>query len=196
MRRLPRGQPARADSAVSFTQGPHRSHARSTRQDHQGRCRTHARLPKCPGGRPRQIPVERRGQRRTQQGRSHRPRVPLHRLSQVPRPRRLPRGRAALGHVERDQFEHGRVRLESPPRRVSGTRRQHRNGELRGPHRHCRRRGLHRRHQLRQEAPCLRQVNRQALVGSDAPLFRQCHAHHLHGEGPPICGSLRQWRQG
>ena len=46
-------------------------------------------------------------------------RLPLHRLPQVPRSRRLSGGRAALGHAERDRSEHRRICLEDSARRVS-----------------------------------------------------------------------------
>ena len=54
-------------------------------------------------------------------GPGHAHRAPaLHRLQEVPRSRRLPRGRAAVGHAERDRPEHRRLRVEDPARRVSG----------------------------------------------------------------------------
>ena len=57
----------------------------------------------------------RTGDRRATPGttrRRSRSEVPLHRLPQVPRSRRLPGDRAAVGHAERDRPEHRRVRVD------------------------------------------------------------------------------------
>ena len=63
-----------------------------------------------------------RPRRRARRGRAPRTEVPLHRLPEVPRPRRLSRDRAAVGHAHRDRPEHRRARLAGAARRVSGAR--------------------------------------------------------------------------
>ena len=70
-------------------------------------------------------------------------------LAEVPRPRGLPRGEAALGHADRDRPRAGRARLAGAARRDPGARgagpARHRRRELRRPGRDGRRPRLHRR---------------------------------------------------
>ena len=119
---------------------------------------------------------------------------------QVPRSRRLPGGRAAVGHAERHQPEHRRIRLADSARRVSRARGQgpdeHGQRELRRPDRHGRRTGLHRRHELRPQVPRVRQGHGRAALGGDAALLRQRHAGDLRGRRPAVRRRRRRGRQG
>ena len=86
-------------------------------------------------------------------------------------------GRAAMGHVERHQPEHRRVRVEDSARRISGAGREgdeeHRQRELRRAGCHGRRAGLHRRDELRSQVPRVRQGDGRAALGDDAAVFGQ-----------------------
>ena len=88
-----------------------------------------------------------------------------------PRPRRLPGDHAAVGHAQRDRPQRGHDPLEDPVRRVSGAGGegpdQHRQRQLRRSGGDRQRVAVHRRHQLRQEVPRLRQADRRAAVGDD-----------------------------
>ena len=116
-------------------------------------------------------------------------------FASLPGSGRLSRRGAAVGHVERHQSEHRRVRLEGAARRVSGARgawrHRHRLGELRRTDRDCRRAGVHRRHQLRPEVPCLRQGHGEAVVGDHAAQFRQRDPGDLRDQGEAVRGDPR-----
>ena len=108
----------------------------------------------------------------------------------LPRSRRLPADHAAVGHAERDRSQCRHHPLEDSVRRVSRAGRQgadqHRQRQLRRPGRHRERAAVHRRHQLRQEVPRLRQADRQAAVGNGAARRRQRHAVDLPVQRPAV----------
>ena len=80
--------------------------------------------------------------------------------------------------------------LEDSVRRISRSCREgpeeHRQRQLRRPGRHRQRPALHRRHQLRQEVPRLRQADRRAAVGNDAARGRQRDAVDLFDQWPRV----------
>ena len=87
----------------------------------------HGRLPGPAAGcgdRARRVPADRRRRSGRARHGGDRHEIPVHRLPEVSRSRRLPGDRAALGDVERDRPEHGRVRVEGSARRISGARRR------------------------------------------------------------------------
>ena len=110
--------------------------------------------------------------------------VPQRRREHLPRSRRLPGDHAAVGHAERDRSQRRHDPLEDSVRRISGARgegtEEHRQRQLRRPGRHGQRSAVHRRDELRQEVPRLRQADRQAAVGDDAAGGRQRDAVDLH----------------
>ena len=109
--------------------------------------------------------------RRARRGRA-RPEVPLHRLPEVPRSRRLPGVAPPWGTLTAIDLNTRRARVAGPARRLPGARREgpreHRQRELRRARRDRRRPRLHRRDQLRQEVPRVRQGDGRAAVGGDA----------------------------
>ena len=109
--------------------------------------------------------------------------VPQRRRVDLSRSRRLSGDHAAVGHAERDRSQRGHDPLEDPVRRISGAGgegpEEHGQRQLRRPGRHRERAGVHRRHELRQEVPRLRQADGRAAVGDDAAGGRQRHAVDL-----------------
>ena len=101
-----------------------------------------------------------------------------------------PADHAAVGHAECDRPERRHHPLADSVRRVSRARGegadQHRQRQLRRPGRHRERAAVHRRHQLRQEVPRLRQADRQAAVGDDAARGRQRDAVDLPDQRPAV----------
>ena len=99
--------------------------------------------------------------------------VPHRRRDALPRSGRLSADHAALGHAECDRPQRrrrsaGRFRFgEFPGARGEGAD-EHRQRQLRRPGRHGERPRLHRRDELRQEVPRVRQADGQAAVGDDA----------------------------
>ena len=105
-------------------------------------------------------------------------------------PGRLSADRAAVGHAAGDRSQCRHDPVEDSVRRVPGARRQgaegHRQRQLRRSRRHRRRPAVHRRDQLRQEVPRLRQAHGQAAVGNDAAGGRKRHALDIHREWPAV----------
>jgi outer membrane protein assembly factor BamB len=110
--------------------------------------------------------------------------VPQRRREHLPRSRWLPGDHAALGRADRARSQRRHDPLEDSVRRVSRAggqgADQHRQRQLRRPRRHCGRAAVHRRDQLRQEVPRLRQAHRHAAMGDDAAGGWQRDAVHLH----------------
>src|ERR1700737_2883637 len=142
---------------------------------------------------------ERRGERgNARRARNHRHEIRFHRISSVVRSRGLSLGGASVGNAERDRFEFRRVCLEDSTRRISGVGRArpegHGHGELWRPYRDCRRGGLHRPNQLRQEIARLRQGHRQAVMGRGDGELRQRNSDHVRGQRQAIRRDRGVWR--
>ena len=109
---------------------------------------------------------------------------------------------AAVGHAERDRPEHGRDSLEDPVRRVSGAcgagDQEHGHGQLRRPGRDGERSAVHRRDDVRQEVPRVRQADGRAAVGGGASRVRQRDAVALRRERQGVrrdrCGGRKERR--
>ena len=105
------------------------------------------------------------------------PQVPKQRLSDLPRSRRLPGHLAAVGDAERDRPEHGRDPMEDPVRRIPGAcgagDQEYGDGQLRRSGRDEEWSPLHRRDDVRQEVPRVRQADGRAAVGGGASRVRQ-----------------------
>ena len=125
--------------------------------------------------------------------RSELARIPQRRRDDLPRSRRLSRrsrrrGARSTRSISTPARSAGRFRsanFPSSPRRAH----EHRQRQLRRSGRHRRRAALHRRDELRQEVPRLRQAHRQAAVGNDAAGGRQRDAVHLHAQRPASTSS-------
>ena len=121
-----------------------------------------------------------------------------HGLRPVPRPRGLPGDQAALGGLERDQPQHGRIRLAGPARRARGADRPrhpaNRHRDVRRLDRDRRRPGVHRRHQGRTH-PRLRQADRATALGTPPPGRRLRDPFDLSGERPPVRRHRRRRRR-
>src|SRR6266567_6871074 len=100
MRRLSRGPVAGLAAAVPFAAIFDRTHCRATVHGDPPGDWTNARVPQHPPRGPRfvgRISIERWEQGGNQSDGGYGPQVSLHRISQVPGSRWLPRGRASLG---------------------------------------------------------------------------------------------------
>ena len=119
-------------------------------------------------------------------------------LQTLPRPRRLPRDQATLGHLDRHRPAPWRPPLAGPPRRPPRTRETRhppdRNRELRWHDRDPRRTRLHRRHEGRTLSRLLQGYGR-TPVGNQTQRRRLCHAVYVRGGWHPVRHDRGRWRR-
>ena len=136
--------------------------AQTIRAGHWPHARLHRHARQHRRQRSRQLPADRQRRRRDGDDESQLPQVSQHGARHLPRSRRLSGDHAAVGHAQRDRSQQGRHPLVDSVRRVSEARgagtHEHRHRQLRRRDRDVERSADHRRDDVRQEVPRLRQA--------------------------------------